>query len=113
MPDYDTPLGVSNGRISCLLTHLAEGTAKRLVQQYGRPDVDIDDFRQELLLHVLKHWKYYRPEKCPPDVALRVMIKQGAARIVELLKRDVLTECESIGELVDFEEKEQTWHPYQ
>lgn len=105
------PFGIAEGKHECLLTWLAEGVAKRLVDQYSMPITDEDDVRQDIFLHVLKNWQYWKPGDCRPDAAIRVMVRQAATRIVKKRKQDILSDCESIEEMIASENEEQTWHP--
>ena len=87
----DVPFGVPGktrrgSESSCLLTLLTDTTAERIRYCYSHNDHDVDDIRQEIILHVLSNWKHYKPH-IPIGAALRVMVGQGASRAVARLRQ--------------------------
>ena len=75
---------VSGRHTDCLLTTLAERIAERVAASY---QIDAEDVQQDLLLHVLRSWKWYRPEACSKGAAIRRMTKQGVSRVIKRHKR--------------------------
>lgn len=106
----------------CLLTLLVDTTAERMRHSYRLNDMDVEDVRQTILLHVLQNWKHYKPEKCSPDAALRTMVGQGCSRAVAIIKKrdrlGVLLACDTASpqglDLVSIspsEDQEECWAP--
>ena len=75
---------VSGRRTDCLLTTLTERIAERVAASY---QLDAEDVQQDLLLHVLRSWKWYRPEACSKGAAIRRMAKQGVSRVIKNHKK--------------------------
>ena len=85
------PSTVTGRACDCLLTTLAHAVARRLTVEYQTRlrTLDVEDIAQEIILHVLTNWKYYRPEACPVEAAVRRMVSQGASRCVRQFRRSM------------------------
>ena len=89
------PLGVpgvvGTQKCDCLLSTLADAIAKRIVSSSSTPirRLEVEDIAQDLILHVVKSWRYWTPEACPMEAAIRQMVGQGASRVVKKINRQL------------------------
>jgi len=82
---------VTGRACDCLLTTLAHAVARRLAAEYQTSlrSLEVDDLAQDIILHTLQNWKYYKPGACPVEAAIRRMVSQGASRCVKKIRRSM------------------------